>query len=199
MNSHFAFRWSLCLFHLLGIQCVILWRDMLWVFGRSRLRMDAWSNLGAGHDKVYVFSLPKAFNYKFGFVFVYSSIKFEFLPNYKFMSYLCLKPLTTGMVLYLSIIPLGFSFFLRTHLDPIALQPWGRFTKCQVLFDSRGSISSLITSCHKLASILTELLLDLRIFFYILGFEVISKIFNFTNSLASSRFWIFFPHLRFES
>jgi hypothetical protein len=70
----------------------------------------------------------------------------------KFIFSFCLKPLATRRALYLSILPSGFSFFFKTHLQPIGLQPGGKSTKCQVLLDSRDSISSLIASCHKSAS-----------------------------------------------
>jgi hypothetical protein len=49
---------------------------------------------------------------------------------------LCLKPLATRRVLYLSIVPSGFSFFFKIHLRPIGLQHGGTSTKCQVLLDS---------------------------------------------------------------
>ncbi|KAA0034015.1 hypothetical protein E5676_scaffold1418G00200 [Cucumis melo var. makuwa] len=65
---------------------------------------------------------------------------------------LCLNLFATNLALYLSTDPSGLSFFLKTHLQPIALHPRGKSTRCQVLLDSRESISSLIASCHKLAS-----------------------------------------------
>ncbi|CAL0303026.1 unnamed protein product [Lupinus luteus] len=65
---------------------------------------------------------------------------------------LCLKPLATRRALYLSTVPSGFSFFFNTHLQPIGLQPGGKSAKCQVLLDSRESISSFMASCHKSAS-----------------------------------------------
>ena len=70
----------------------------------------------------------------------------------KSMFSLCLKPLATRRALYLSIVPSGFSFFFKIHLQPIGLQPGGKSTKCQVLLVSRDYISSLIASCHKSAS-----------------------------------------------
>lgn len=70
----------------------------------------------------------------------------------KSMFSLCLKPLATRRALYLSIVQSGFSFFFKTHLQPIGLQLGGKSTKCKVLLVSRDSISSLIASCHKSAS-----------------------------------------------
>src|SRR4030066_1000899 len=65
---------------------------------------------------------------------------------------LCVKPLATRRALYLSTVPSGFIFFLSIHLQPIGLQPGGKSTRCQVLLDSRESISSFIASCHRSAS-----------------------------------------------
>lgn len=65
---------------------------------------------------------------------------------------LCLKPLATRQALYLSIVPSGFSLFFKIYLQLISLQPVGKSIKCQVLLDSRESISSLIASLHKYTS-----------------------------------------------
>ena len=81
----------------------------------------------------------------------------------KFTFSLCLNSLATSCALYFSLVPLGYNFFLRIHLQPIVLYlgghlkpillyPEGKSTKCQILFDSRDSISSSIAFCHMLAS-----------------------------------------------
>ncbi|CAL5352970.1 unnamed protein product [Camellia sinensis] len=43
----------------------------------------------------------------------------------------CLKPFATSLALYLSIVPSGLSFFLKTHLQPIVLQPGASFQKTE--------------------------------------------------------------------
>src|SRR3954466_6385009 len=68
----------------------------------------------------------------------------------------CLKPLATRRALYLSIVPSGFSFFFKTHLQLIGLHPGGKSTKFQVLLDSRDSTSLFIASCHKYASVIPQ-------------------------------------------
>lgn len=39
---------------------------------------------------------------------------------------LCLKSLDTKRALYISIVPSVFSFFFKTHLQPIDFQPGGK-------------------------------------------------------------------------
>ena len=68
----------------------------------------------------------------------------------KSMFSLSLKHLTTNLAL--STDPSGLNCFLKTYLQSIALQLGGKSTRCQVLLDSRESISSLMAFCHKLAS-----------------------------------------------
>ena len=48
--------------------------------------------------------------------------------------YLCLNPLATSCALHFYMVPSGFNFFLRIHLQPIVLHPRGKSTKYQVLF-----------------------------------------------------------------
>ena len=55
----------------------------------------------------------------------------------------CLKPFATGLALYLSIDPSGFNFLLKTHLEPIVLQPGGKSTNFQVLLEIRDLIHHL--------------------------------------------------------
>ena len=47
----------------------------------------------------------------------------------------CLKPFATSLALKFSIDPSSFNFFLRTHLQPMVLQPRGRSTNFQVLLE----------------------------------------------------------------
>ena len=70
----------------------------------------------------------------------------------KSRSAFCLKPFTTSLALNLSIDPYSFNFFLRTHLQPMVLQPSRRSTNYQVLLEIRDSISSFITSFQNIAS-----------------------------------------------
>ena len=70
----------------------------------------------------------------------------------KFTFSLCLNSFATSCALYFSLVPLGYNFFLRIHLQPIVIYPGGKSTKCQILFDLRDSISSSIAFCHMLAS-----------------------------------------------
>ena len=64
----------------------------------------------------------------------------------------CLKPFATSLALYLSIEPSGFNFFLKTHLQPIVLQPGGKSTNFQVLLEIRDFISSSTASFQKIES-----------------------------------------------
>ena len=61
----------------------------------------------------------------------------------------CLKPFATSLTLYLSIVPSGLSFFLKTHLQPIVLQPGGKSTNAKVLLDNNDYISSFTVSFQK--------------------------------------------------
>ena len=70
----------------------------------------------------------------------------------KSRSAFCLKPFTTSLALNLSIDPSGFKFFLRTHLQPMVLQPGGRSTNFQVLLEIRDSISSFTAFFQNIAS-----------------------------------------------
>jgi hypothetical protein len=64
----------------------------------------------------------------------------------------CLKPFATSLALNLSILPSSLSFFLRTHLQPMVLQPGGNSTNFQVLLEIKESISSFIASFQNIAS-----------------------------------------------
>ena len=55
----------------------------------------------------------------------------------------CLKPFATSLALYLSIEPSGFNFFLKTHLQPIVLQPGGKSTNFEVLLEFRDPFHHL--------------------------------------------------------
>ena len=55
----------------------------------------------------------------------------------KSRSAFCLKPFATSLALNLSIDAYSFNFFLRTHLQPMVLQPSGRSTNYQVLLEIR--------------------------------------------------------------
>ena len=70
--------------------------------------------------------------------------------NYRHSS--CLKPFATSLALYLSIEPSGFNFFLKTHLQPIVLQPGGKSTNFHVFLDIRDSILSFTVSFQKIES-----------------------------------------------
>ena len=64
----------------------------------------------------------------------------------------CLKSFATSLALYLSIDPSGFSFFRKTHLQPIILQPGDKSTNFHVLLEISDSISSFTASFQKIAS-----------------------------------------------
>jgi hypothetical protein len=64
----------------------------------------------------------------------------------------CLKPFATSLALNLSIVPSGLSFFLRTHLQPMVLQPGGNSTNFQVLLEIKESISSFVATFQNIAS-----------------------------------------------
>ena len=64
----------------------------------------------------------------------------------------CLNSFATSLALYLSIEPSGFNFFLKTHLQPIVLQPGGKSTNFQVLLEMRDFISSFTASFQKIES-----------------------------------------------
>ncbi|KAK2449675.1 putative mitochondrial protein [Trifolium repens] len=87
------------------------------------------------------------------FISLRSMVKFCGSVGCESIFSLCLKPLATRQALYFSTVPSGFSFFFKIHLQPIGLQPRGKSTKCHVSLDSRESMSSLIASCHRSASI----------------------------------------------
>ena len=64
----------------------------------------------------------------------------------------CLKPFATSLALNLPIEPSGFNFLLKTHLQPIVLQPGGKSTNFQVLSEIRDFISSFTSSFQKIES-----------------------------------------------
>src|SRR4051812_28720876 len=59
------------------------------------------------------------------------------------------KPLATSLALYLSTVPSGRSFFLKTHLQPTGLHPGGRSVRIQVLLAIMDSISLSMASFQK--------------------------------------------------
>src|SRR3954462_2580407 len=74
------------------------------------------------------------------------------------------KPLDTSLALYLSTVPSGQSFFLKTHLQPTGLHPGGRSVRIQVLFSimdlsslsmasfQKGDLEEFIASLNELGS-----------------------------------------------
>src|SRR3954467_8412603 len=67
----------------------------------------------------------------------------------KSISFCWVKPLVTSLALYLSTVPSGRSFFLKTHLQPTGLHPGGRSVRIQVLFAIMDSISLSMASFQK--------------------------------------------------
>src|SRR3954468_14639845 len=59
------------------------------------------------------------------------------------------KPLATSLALYLSTVPSGRSFFLKTHLQPTCLHSGRRSVRIQVLLAIVDSISLSIASFQK--------------------------------------------------
>ena len=65
----------------------------------------------------------------------------------------CLKPFATSLVLNFSTVPSGWSFFFRTHLQPMVVQPDGNSSNFQVLLEISESISSYKASFQNTESV----------------------------------------------
>src|SRR4051812_41042458 len=59
------------------------------------------------------------------------------------------KPLATSLASYLSTVPSGRSFFLKTHLQPTSLHPGGRSVRIQALLVIMDLISLSMASFQK--------------------------------------------------
>jgi len=67
-----------------------------------------------------------------------------------------MKPLTTNLALYLSILPLKWVLILKTHLQLICIHFGGSGINFQVLFFNNELNSVLTTTCHSLESFLAK-------------------------------------------